>query len=106
MNTKPDLSKLLADTGGSARHKPAMVEETPPAPKARSSKAKPSQPEETSATSAITLHFPRSVRSLLKILAIEKETTLHGVAAEAFNDFFAKNGKPEIAPKDSAALAE
>jgi hypothetical protein len=106
MNTKPDLSKLLADTGGSARHKPAVAEEATPAPKARSVKVKPPPPEEASATSAITLHFPRSVRSLLKILAIEKETTLHGVAAEAFNDFFAKNGKPEIAPKDNAALAD
>ena len=86
-------------TGGSSRHKP-VIAEAPPAPKASP------KPKKKSVTSAITVHFPKQVRDQLKILAIQHGNTLHGVVAEAFNDFFAKHGKPEIAPKDSAAVAE
>jgi hypothetical protein len=53
-----------------------------------------------SATSAIIVHFPQQVRDQIKILAIQKVTTLHGVVAEAFNDLFAKHGKVEIAPHE------
>ena len=101
MSTKPDLTALLAETGGSARHKPTM----PEAPSAPRPKAAP-KPKKKSVTSAITVHFPKQVRDQLKILAIQNGSTLHGIVAEAFNDFFAKHGKPEIAPKDSAAPAE
>lgn len=95
MNTKPNLTELLAETSGSARHKPMLSPE--PAPP----KAKPSpKPKKNSPTSAITVHFPKQVRDQLKILAIQNGNTLHGIVAEAFNDFFAKHGKPEIAPKD------
>ena len=95
MSTKPDLTALLAETGGSSRHKPAVAE-IPPAPK---QKAAP-KTRKASVTSAITVHFPKKVRDQLKILAIQNGNTLHGVVAEAFNDFFAKYGKPEIAPTD------
>jgi hypothetical protein len=47
----------------------------------------------------ITVHFPKNVRDQLKILAIQQDTTLHNLIAEAFNDLFAKYGLPEIAPK-------
>ena len=40
------------------------------------------------------------VRDRLKILAIEEGKTLQSLIGEAFNDLFAKYGKPEIAPKD------
>lgn len=103
MSTKPNLTELLAETGGSARHKPSMPEERP----APVQKTKPSpKPKKTTVTSAITVHFPKQVRDQLKILAIQKGNTLHGIVAEAFNDFFAKHGKPEIAPKESEAVAE
>jgi hypothetical protein len=95
------LTALLAETGGSSRHKMATPEERP-VQKARSSP----RPKKKSVTSAITVHFPKQVRDQLKILAIQKGNTLHGIVAEAFNDFFAKHGKPEIAPKDTEALAE
>jgi len=49
-------------------------------------------------TSPITVHFPKQVRDQLKILAVQSDTTLHNLVAEAFNDLFAKHGKPEIAP--------
>ena len=97
MNPKPNLTALLAETGGSSRAKPALPEQ--PAPQnARSSP----KPKKKSVTSAITVHFPKQVRDQLKILAIQHGNTLHGVVAEAFNDFFAKHGKAEIAPKDGA----
>jgi hypothetical protein len=102
MNAKPDLSKLLGETGGSSRHKPAVAEEATPAPKMKSAP----KPKKKTGTSAITVHFPKQVRDQLKILAIQHGETLHGIVAEAFNDFFAKHGKPEIAPKDSAAMAD
>ena len=101
MSNKANLSELLAETGGSARHRKAVIRQpatpantTAPAPKGRG------------ATRPITVHFPKQVRDQLKILAIQNENTLHGIVAEAFNDFFAKHGKPEIAPKDIGAVAE
>jgi hypothetical protein len=102
MNAKPNLSTLLAETGGSARHKPVVAEEPAPAPKARPAP----KPKKKAVTSAITVHFPKQVRDQLKILAIQKGSTLHGIVAEAFNDFFAKHGKPEIAPKDAGVLPD
>ena len=36
----------------------------------------------------------------LRLLAAEQNTTIQALLAEALNDFFAKNGKPEIAPLD------
>lgn len=46
----------------------------------------------------ITFHMPEEVREQLKHLAIERKKTVHNLGAEAFNDLFAKYGKPEIAP--------
>jgi len=92
---------MLAETGGSTRHKPVISEDAP------EQKVKPSpRAKKKSVTSAITVHFPRPVRDQIKILAVQKSTTLHGIVAEALNDFFAKHGKPEIAPKAGAAVAE
>lgn len=50
-------------------------------------------------TAPITGHFPRNVRDQLKILAIENQTTMHRLLAEALNDLFRKYGKKPIAPK-------
>lgn len=38
------------------------------------------------------------VKKQLRILAAEHNTTIQNLLAEALNDLFAKNGKPEIAP--------
>ena len=92
MSNKADLATLLAETSGSARHrKPAA--EKPAAPK-----TKAAVQTGRGGTSPITVHFPKQVRDQLKILAVQNDTTLHGLVAEAFNDLFAKHGKPEIAP--------
>ena len=38
------------------------------------------------------------MKKQLRLLAAERETTIQNLLAEALNDFFAKHGKPEIAP--------
>jgi len=48
--------------------------------------------------SNVTGYFPQEVKKQLRLLAAEKDTTIQGLLAEALNDLFAKNGKPEIAP--------
>jgi len=92
MSNKADLATLLAETSGSARHR------KPPAEKSAAPKTKAPMPKGRGGTSPITVHFPKQVRDQLKILAVQSDTTLHNLVAEAFNDLFAKHGKPEIAP--------
>ena len=90
----PDLNALLADAGGSTRRR-AVV--TPAAYSEKRSVAQPSR----EGTAPITGHFPEDVRAQFKILAVEQRRTMHSLMAEAFNDLFAKYGKPEIAPQES-----
>jgi hypothetical protein len=92
MNKKANLTELLASTAGSARQRKITEEQTPAV------KAEAQAPKGRGGTSPITVHFPKQVRDQLKILAVEKGTTLHTLVAESFNDLFAKYGKPEIAP--------
>jgi hypothetical protein len=87
---KPDLATLLADSAGSTRKKSA------PAPIAASKTA--AAPRK--GVRPITVHFPQQVREQIKILAVERHTTMQNVIAEAYNDLFAKYGKPEIAPNE------
>ena len=49
-------------------------------------------------TKPITVHLPKNVRDQLKILAVKEDTSMQNLVAEAFNDFFAKHGMPEIVP--------
>ena len=98
-NNKPNLAALLAETGGSARHRePAVIKQPAVAANTTSPEAKG-----RAGTAPITVHFPRQVRDQLKILAVQNGTTLHGLIAEAYNDLFAKYGKPEIAPAETAS---
>ena len=91
MRKKADLAASLAEISGSTRRRPEPEPEATPAPQA---KQQPSR----KGTKPITLHFPESVRKQFKIMAVELDTTMHDLAAEAFNDLFAKHGKPEICP--------
>lgn len=52
-------------------------------------------------TVAITAHLPPGVRQQLKVIAMERDTTVQNLLAEALNDLFAKHGKPEIAPAEA-----
>ena len=84
----PDLANILADAGGSRRKVQAEAEPQP------ETYTQPGR----AGTKPITGHFPKQVRDELKKLAIEQDTTLQNLMAEAFNDLFAKYGKPEICP--------
>src|SRR5437879_1118179 len=97
MSTKANLAELLAETSGSARHRKPVIRQP------SSVAANTTAPEQKGrgGTSHITVHFPKQVRDQLKILAVQNNTTLHSLVAEAFNDMFAKYGKPEIAPVNS-----
>jgi len=94
---KPDLAALIANDAGSTRHQ--RKAETSPEP-AASKRQKPAGQGTRAGTSPITVHFPKQVRNQLKILAVNNSTTMQNLVAEAFNDLFAKYGKPEIAPKE------
>lgn len=108
----PDLAAALADVSGSSRRRPAPLRSATtsradkPMPSERSQKQDAQPPVYLSpgraGTAPITGHFPREVRDQLKILAIERSATLHDLMAEAYNDLFAKYGKPEIAPRQTA----
>ena len=49
--------------------------------------------------SNVTGYFPPEVKKQLRLLAAERNTTIQDLLAEALNDLFAKNGKPELAPR-------
>ena len=97
MSNKANLTELLAESGGSARHRREVIRQ-PATPANRTAPAQQGR----AGTSPITVHFPKQVRDQLKILAVQKNKTLHSLVAEAFNDLFAKYGKPEIAPAETA----
>ena len=98
MSKKPNLNELLAEAGGSARHNSNVIRQ-PATPANTTASAQQGR----AGTSPITVHFPKQVRDQLKILAVQKNKTLHSLVAEGFNDLFAKYGKPEIAPVETAA---
>jgi len=50
----------------------------------------------------VTGYFPREVKTQLRLLAAEHDTTIQALLAEALNGLFAKYGKPEIAMIDGA----
>jgi hypothetical protein len=95
MRKAPDLAQALAAAAGSTRRKPAAVASPPVSPPSAGS---PYQQPSRAGTRPITVHFPEEVRRQLKLIALEEQKTLHNLLAEAFNDLFARYGKPEIAP--------
>lgn len=95
--SKADLSEALINAGGGVRRR------QPPPSTDEESVSPPDQRQTGRAgTSPITVHFPTEVRDQLKIMAVEQRTTMQQLIAEAFNDLFAKHGKPEIAPHESS----
>jgi hypothetical protein len=67
----------------------------PQVPKGRK-KPQPSRQE----TVPITVHFPRTVRQQLRLVAAETDRQLQDVIAEGLNMVLKKHGKPAIAPRD------
>ena len=76
MSNKANLTALLAETGGSARHRSQPPSGNRPSP--------PTQPRRKrrgrAGTAPITVHFPKQVRDQLKILAVQNDTTLHSLS--------------------------
>jgi hypothetical protein len=95
MTRKPDLFETLSKAGGSTRHRDAHRIE--PEVREQDEERAYRQPGRAG-TKPITVHFPKAVRDQLKILAVREDTSMQDLIAEAFNDFFAKHGMPEIAP--------
>ena len=54
--------------------------------------------------SNVTGYFPPEVKRQLRLLAAEHDTTIQNLLAEALNDLFAKNGRPEVAPLEEERL--
>jgi hypothetical protein len=77
MSNKPNLATLLAESGGSARHPKAVIQQ----PATPANTTAPAQ-QGRAGTSPITVHFPKQVRDQLKILAVQKNKTLHSLVAE------------------------
>jgi hypothetical protein len=94
---QPNLAALLADSAGSKRKK----EEPQPQPQFVEP-ASQQKPREQKGLRPITVHFPTKVRDQLKILAAEQSKPMQALIGEAYNDLFAKYGKPEIAPTQQA----
>jgi len=97
--SKADLSEALINAGGGVRRRQQPPQE--PAAKEPDPLPTPPRPASREGTSPITVHFPMEVRDQLKIMAVEQRTTMQQLIADAFNDLFAKHGKPEIAPREA-----
>jgi hypothetical protein len=102
MSKRANLAAVLADSAGSTRRVPE-----PQQPAVHAIAASPPRPSQLSrvGTVPITAHMPKAVRDQIKILAVEQSMKEHELLAEAFNDLFAKYGKPEIAPRRRSARA-
>ena len=74
---------ILADAGGVA------VETTP--------KPNPMVPPSRQGKKMISGHFDKDVHRQLKMLAIEKDTSIQNLLSEALNALFERNNKPPIA---------
>jgi hypothetical protein len=97
---KVDLQAAIAKTAGSTRRAPPEAARSGRAEGQPTEGGQPYRQPSRQGTKPITGHFPKEVRDALKRLAIERDTTLQNLMAEAFNDLLAKHGKPEIAPLD------
>ena len=87
MPRRPDLAAVTAavqEAGHSVRAEPA-----PPPTPARTRRRENTVP--------LTIHVEGAVRTQVKVLAAERETTVHALVCEGLNAVFAKYRRPEIA---------
>jgi hypothetical protein len=94
-----DLRQAMSASAKIApRRPPVVVEPAPKAPALSGGAENPHYRPGRANKSNVTGYFPGEVKKQLRLLAAERETTIQRLLAEALNDLFAKNGKPEIAP--------
>lgn len=86
MAKTPDLRAAIMNKA-TGRPAPAPLDEPAPRPGRQASRV---------GKVSINAHFPKPVRDQLKIIAVERGTSLQGILGEAINDLFAKHGRPEI----------
>jgi hypothetical protein len=90
---RPDLSAII----GNRKPAPAALEAatgaTPPEAEPRRVHRQPSRVGK----SPIPAHLPDAAYKQLRILGIDRKKTVQKMTEEAFNDYFAKHGLPEIA---------
>ena len=60
-------------------------------------KPNPMVPPSRQGKKMISRHFDKDVHRQLKMLAIEKDTSIQGLLSEALNALFERNNKPPIA---------
>ena len=98
MSKKPSLSAALHAASGKPTS-PAVVAAaiaSPPPELARPEKAQAPAPSRAG-KKIVSGHFDPAVTRQLKQLALDQESTLQALLAEALNDLFAKHGKQRIA---------
>jgi len=98
MAKRPDLRQALKPRAEVPVPLPATQQDNASAPQAKSPHFRPSR----EGKSNVTGYFPPAVKRQLRILAADRDTTIQDLLAEALNDLFAKHGKPEIAPMETA----
>ena len=92
MTKRPaDLRKAMQDGARPAAVAHSAVEGDPPV-ESRRYQPRPGR----TGKSNVTGYFAPEVKKQLRLLAAEQDTTIQNLLAEALNDLFAKNGKPEI----------
>jgi hypothetical protein len=87
---KPSLSAALREAASRTATEPASAE-TPPSSAA--SHKRPSR----HGLKVISGHFDPAVSKQLRLLALERDSNVQALLAEAINDLFAKHGKSPIA---------
>jgi len=102
MAKRPDLRQALKPRNEAPALAPAPQQDNASASTPKSVHFRPSR----EGKSNVTGYFPPAVKKQLRILAADRDTTIQDLLAEALNDLFAKYGKPEIAPVETAATAK
>ena len=82
MPKPPDLESVVRNAGRSA---------------ARTSTPRPAGTSRRAGTVPITIHVDPEIRTQLKMLAAERQTTVHRLVCAGLNAIFAEHHKPEIA---------
>ena len=90
-----DLRQAMLSGNAPAARPQRTLEEAPPPEDSQSRQVRTGR----EGKSNITGYFPPEVKKQLRLLAAEQNTTIQDLLAEALNDLFAKNGKPELAPR-------
>ena len=99
MAKRPDLRQALKPRAEVPVPPPVPQQDNASTPTPKSQHFRPSR----EGKSNVTGYFPPIVKKQLRILAADRDTTIQDLLAEALNDLFAKYGKPESAPVETAA---